>query len=344
MGGIKTKVGDVYTSNRYGDVKVLDVLGKQSLVMFLNTGYKKIVSNSCVRNGYVKDDSVAIKTNKYCVGDIYSSSKWGDFKIIELLEKDKCKVRFIDTGYETECFRANIPSGTVCDRSIPNCLGKYKIGEIIHSDKFGDAEIIDITKKHRRTSTSKPKLRTYIKIKFIDTGYETFCDPTNFIKSKVRDYLKPNVQGVGILGYIEHLEGNLRDMKEYRLWEGMIGRCYGIDDYSKKNTSYEDAYVEDRWKRFDYFLEDVIHIDGYDMWKRFHNEYPDTKNIFEFDKDTIIVGNKTYSRDTCRFIPKFINAGYTTWAYDDVKESLIKKLEGLTYDSIIDEARTRKLL
>lgn len=345
MGGIRTKVGDVYSSNRYGDVKVLDVLGKKSLIVFLNTGHKKTVDNSCMRSGYIKDDSIAIKSNKYRVGDIYSSSKWGDYEIIELLENDKCIVRFINTGYQTECFRTNISAGTICDRSIPNCLGKYKIGDVIHSDKFGDAKIVDIIKKERNcTSNSKAKLRTYIKVRFIDTGYETFCDPTNFIKSKVRDYLKPNVQGVGILGYIEHIQSNLRDMKEYRLWEGIIGRCYGIDDYSVKNTSYEFAEVEDRWKRFDCFLEDIANIRGYDMWKRFHEEYPNTKNIFEFDKDMLVVGNKIYSRETCMFVPKFINAGYTTWAYDNTKHNMIKQMEVLTYESIIDEARIRKLI
>lgn len=343
MGRIKTKVGDIYRSNNYGDVEVLEVIGKRSFVRFLNTGFETDCDNSCLKNGYVKDASVAKPLNKYIVGDIYQSSKWGDFEIIEIF-KDKAKVRFVNTGYETECFKTNISCGTVCDRSIPNCLGKHKIGDILHSEKYGDAKIIDIIKKERNPSTHNTKLRTLTKVQFLDTGYVTTCDPTNFIVDKVRDYLKPNVQGVGILGYIEHLDGRLRDMKEYRLWESILGRCYGIADYSKKNTSYEFAEIEDRWKRFDYFLSDLIHINGYDMWKKFHDEHPNTKNIFEFDKDTIVSGNKTYSRSTCRFIPKFINAGYTLWADETTKIELLNELEELDYESIIIEAKSRGLL
>lgn len=272
----------------------------------------------------------------FSIGDTYEN-KNGVYEILDIYQdtKDKwrkMKIRFIKTGFITDSFITN--KDTVQDKSLPD----KRIGTIISSDKFGDAVIIDVGVKFQSS-----KNRSKIKVRFINTGYEAWTETDLFKKNKCRDYLLPNVQGVGILGNVENISGRLRDMKEYRLWEGILFRCYGTD-YSKRDKSYEDATIEDRWKRFDYFLEDLIHIKGYDMWKRFHSEYPNTKNIFEFDKDTIVSGNKTYSRYTCRFIPKFINAGYTAWACDDVKESLIQKLEGLTYDSIIDEARIRKLL
>lgn len=209
------------------------------------------------------------------------------------------------------------------DKTLSHPSAKYKIGMILTSKKGKQAKIIDIEFINR--DTDKPRKRTYITIEMLDTGYITKCNPDNFIRGKIKDLLSPTVLGVGILGYIEHIEGNLRDMKEYRLWEGIIHRCYQ-DDYEFKNRSYEEATICERWKRFDYFLEDIIHIEGYDLWKKFHAENPNTKNIYEFDKDTKILGNKTYSPETCRFIHKRINAGFTSWASVEVKEKLINMI------------------
>ena len=39
------------------------------------------------------------------IGYIFSSNQYGDFVPYEYIEKGKYKVRFIDTGYETEAYR-----------------------------------------------------------------------------------------------------------------------------------------------------------------------------------------------------------------------------------------------
>lgn len=285
-----------------------------------------------------------VKTKGSLTGKTISSNLCGDFEVIEYLGNNKYIISFINTGTTKEVFASNIRSGGVTDEAVPNNLGKYRIGDILHSDRFGDAEVIDIVKRKRNKSTSATRFRTYVVVRFLNTGYITECDPHNFKKNKARDYLQPNVQGVGVLGYVEHISGRLRDMPEYRIWESVLHRCYGIEDYSVSNSSYENAFVEDRWRRFDYFLEDIPYIPRYNMWKRFKEEYPKTKNIFEFDKDMLIRNNKIYSRNTCMFVPKFINAGYTQWAQPEVKEELLKKLEEMDYDSIIEEAKSRKLL
>lgn len=286
-----------------------------------------------------------IKTKGRLTGQVRTSYACGDYEILDYVGKSQYVIRFINTGTTKTVFTANISNGGIADESIPNNLGKYREGQILHSDKFGDAEIIEIIKKPRSPKKDgTPQLRTYVKVRFLDTGYITECEPHNFKVNKARDYLLPNLFDVGILGYVEDLPGRLRDMKEYRLWEGIIHRCYGIKDYSIRDASYKHAILEDRWIRFDYFLEDLPYIKNYDMWKSFYKDYPKIKNIFEFDKDTIVDGNKIYSRDTCMFIPKFINAGYTTHASAEVKQELLTKLEGMDYDTIIKEARSRGLL
>ncbi len=279
--------------------------------------------------------------SKYKVGDRFIN-KFGEYEIIEMLQKGKAIVRFIETGFTVEIFISNIK--TVADKSIPNPNRKYKEGMILES-KRGRAEILKVytVSRARKNLDGTNTTRTQVAIKFEQTGYITDCTPDDFARGKIRDYLQPNVQGVGILGYVENIEGRLRDMPEYRLWEGVIGRCYGAN-CSQKNKSYETATIEERWKRFDFFLEDLPNIPNYEWWKRFKKEYPNTKNIFEFDKDTIMAGNKTYSRETCSFIPKYINAGFTAWAFQETKQQQLKELEELTYESIIEEARKRKLI
>ena len=254
------------------------------------------------------------------------TNRFGEvYQVIEYVEtvkrQSRYNVRFLETGYEVLAYSTNIKKGIVIDRSKKDALCKYKIGQTITNKNGVAAEILDMNILQEDTGS-----RTQLKIKFIDSGYITFCTPDNFIRCKTKDYLAPTVLGVGMLGYVENIEGRLRDMKEYRIWEGMIHRCYQ-QDYENKNKSYEQAEVCDRWKRFDYFLEDIVHIEGYDHWKEYHEKHPNQKNTYEFDKDTKVLENKIYSPETCRFIHKTYNAGFTSWATLDTKLKIIKRME-----------------
>lgn len=262
-------------------------------------------------------------------GKIFDSNCCGKFEVLEINDRinkmKQYKVKFVATGFETLVFRTNVKKGAVLDKTIPHYQSKYKVGQILANPKGKQAKIIKIEYIQRKSNPKRK--RTYITIEMLDTGYITTCNPEHFNVGKVKDYLSPTVMGVGMLGYVEHLEGRLRDMKEYRLWESMFRRCYQ-DSYETNNKSYENAYICDRWKRFDYFLEDVQYIEGYDLWKKYHEEYPDEKNIYEFDKDTKILGNKIYSPDTCRFLIKTINAGFTSWASKETKDRLLNTING----------------
>lgn len=79
--------------------------------------------------------------------------------------------------------------------------------------------------------------------------------------------------------------------KFYQTWKGMLERCYS-SKYQKKFTTYVGCYVCDEWKYLSNFKTwfDANYVEG-----------------FELDKDILVKGNKVYSADTCRFIPKYIN-------------------------------------
>lgn len=84
-------------------------------------------------------------------------------------------------------------------------------------------------------------------------------------------------------------------LKEYYLpmtvWKGMLGRCYSEKHQSKRPT-YIGCSVCEEWLLFSNFKKwfDENYTPGY-----------------ELDKDILVEGNKVYSPDTCRFVPKYIN-------------------------------------
>lgn len=86
-----------------------------------------------------------------------------------------------------------------------------------------------------------------------------------------------------------------KSTREYRLWCGMINRCYcNCSAYD----SYKDCTVCERWLCFSNFLFDLPKIEGYDLWK--NNEGKRIcldKDLKQQDKDI-----KVYSLENCCFI------------------------------------------
>ena len=137
-----------------------------------------------------------------------------------------------------------------------------------------------------------------VEIQFLKTGYETSVQLTNIRNGYVKDLHLPSVYGVGILGtkYPSKVNGVIT--KEYDLWRSMLKRCYS-DNYKKKNPTYEDCEVSDKFKSYEYFYEWCHKQIGFGV--------DGNGNPFQLDKDLLIKGNKVYSENVCVFIPSEIN-------------------------------------
>lgn len=83
-------------------------------------------------------------------------------------------------------------------------------------------------------------------------------------------------------------------MREYYVWKAMLYRC--TEKFQEKYPTYKGVSVDDRWKDFANFLEDIKELEGYDFWKDNPNQ------MVMLDKDTKAPGNKLYSKDTCCFL------------------------------------------
>jgi hypothetical protein len=97
----------------------------------------------------------------------------------------------------------------------------------------------------------------------------------------------------------------------YRLWHGMIRRCYD-NKYKNHKTSYYDCSVCEEWK----------HFSNFNKW--FDKHKAEYKEGYQLDKDILIKGNKVYSPETCCFVPNEINSLIKRYPQKDTPTGITK--------------------
>jgi len=80
----------------------------------------------------------------------------------------------------------------------------------------------------------------------------------------------------------------------YYMWKAMIRRT--TQKYWEKFPTYTGTTVDNEWRKLSNFVKDIQFLDGYEEWMLSDNK------MMMLDKDTIIKGNKHYSKKTCCFI------------------------------------------
>lgn len=171
-----------------------------------------------------------------------------------------------------------------------NDISKDCVGKVCKSNLSGDFKILKYNNARN------------VEIQFSQTGYETTVQLTNIKSGIIKDPYSPSVYGVGILGtkYLSTVNG-VRT-KEYALWMDMLRRCYS-DTYKKKNQTYTDCEVSNKFKSYEYFYEWCNKQIGFNV--------DGNGNQFQLDKDLLIKANKVYGESTCVFLPKEINSVLT---------------------------------
>lgn len=146
-----------------------------------------------------------------------------------------------------------------------------------------------VINKNMQKSTTK---HTYYDIRFLDSGYECCCRSDTINSGCVRDKLSISVCNVACVGYID-----VNSHKhEYRVWSGMINRCYNKSDMSYKYYGGKGVSVCKRWLTFEYFYKDISLIRNYDA-TLFHS------GQLQLDKDIYSdLDDKIYSLETTCWI------------------------------------------
>ena len=121
-----------------------------------------------------------------------------------------------------------------------------------------------------------------------------YCKYLDFDRGKVKCNYFPTVYGVGYIGDASTSINGKRETS-YKIWQGMIYRCYN-EETQHKNPTYKGCSVCDEWHNYSNFK------------KWFNENYYNVENEkVALDKDWIKKGNKVYSPDTCVFAPMTIN-------------------------------------
>lgn len=141
-------------------------------------------------------------------------------------------------------------------------------------------------------------------IEFIITKSRKEVTKYEIVTRSIRDYYDRHTYNIGYIGDI-NVANPKQHQQEHILWRNMLSRCYNKKDI--KNYPYYGQLgvtVCERWQCFQYFLEDIINIDGY-------NENEFKQHLLVLDKDlkqkNIPLNKRIYSKNTCIFISNTIN-------------------------------------
>jgi hypothetical protein len=152
-----------------------------------------------------------------------------------------------------------------------------------------------VVEKVEGRHTKGPNFR----VRFTDTGSTKVVTDAAVRNGTLRDSYAPSVAGVGYLG--TPLLG--AKSRAYRIWHNMINRCYNSNSTEYKRYGTKGVTVCERWHCFEYFVDDLPHVDGYD------EDLFDGGELF-LDKDIKQQGfcTKVYSARTCVFVSALENS------------------------------------
>lgn len=171
-----------------------------------------------------------------------------------------------------------------------------------------------------REENEKGKL--LYKVRF-DSGFEQVTTYSAIINGKMKDGYSPSLCGVGYLGYGKR-KGN---EKFYEVWMNMIKRCY--DGKSPAYYRYGEVGVTvcDRWKCFEYFLEDIFKVEGHNESQLMNGELHLDKDIKQKDVSKEQV---EYSLEKCMFVTRRKN--YQNREYKLASEFIAVSPDGIKYE------------
>lgn len=161
-------------------------------------------------------------------------------------------------------------------------MDKY-IGNNFHSLHYGDFKVLGY-------DTISGKRQRYI-VKFSKTGTIKSAARYAIASGNVKDPYYPAILGVGCVGNVV-VKGN---NYIYQTWQNMLRRCYDPQRHNYSSYGGRGCRVSKRWLCFEYFLEDICTLPGYNL-----------SNILSgklvLDKDTLKLGNKIYSKETTQWL------------------------------------------
>ena len=222
---------------------------------------------------------------------------YGTFKIIEdlgVIKKQRMvKIKFINTGNEKTVRWCHARDGNVRDT-----MKDIDFNKDYESKRCGTFKIIEIL-----PNAGVGRVRM-VRIKFNNTGYIKDVRLEHAKTGNVADDSIPSVLGVGWCGNVKEEHKDVRHW--YKIWVGMLSRCYNEKDSNYHLYGEKGVTVCDRWHVFENFLEDIKHIPGYPEAAKRPGGYQLDKDYSQF---YLPHDKRVYSKETCRFLTDADNVG-----------------------------------
>ena len=159
------------------------------------------------------------------------------------------------------------------------------VGKVFETNNYGKCTVIEY-------NSFKDVL-----VKFHNPEFLTKCRMNHLIAGNIKNLLAPLVYGKGYLGVGKYKPSN---RIFYRAWNRVLERAYS-KNWLIAHPCYAGTTVCDEWLNFQNFAE---WCEG----QKFFNAVDDKGKKYALDKDILVKGNKTYSPETCCFVPAELNS------------------------------------
>jgi hypothetical protein len=144
------KVGDVFKTNCYGDVEVIEYLGANKIkVKFKADGYERYSTSGNLQKGKVKNPTIPTITHtkrltkSVSIGEVFKNTDGFSYWITDYFDASNVKVEF-ESGYTTNCTLQRVRNGVISDNFSPSRFSGY-LGTLVGIDEKNVAKTKEYT-------------------------------------------------------------------------------------------------------------------------------------------------------------------------------------------------------
>ena len=164
-------------------------------------------------------------------------------------------------------------------------------GKVRFSNRVGEKHI---TKQGYEIEIIDYKTSANITVKFSNGHIVKNKTYIEVISGSIVSPYHLSVFNKGFLGVGKFSEKTMWKTKPYIKWQSMLERCYS-ETYHRKRPTYIGTVLYEEWHNFQVFAE----------WHE--QNWKDYMEGWHLDKDILVKDSKTYSPETCCFVPNEIN-------------------------------------